>query len=96
MNKIVNILKIANKARCLVVGEELVLKGIRNKSVLVCILASDAGINTTKRISDKSKFYNVPLINDLSGDDLEYILGKPGRKVLGVVDKGFAESILEK
>lgn len=95
MNKIANLLKIAVKAKAIVIGEELVLKGIRNKSIKVVILANDAGPNTTKRIMDKSSFYEIPLITSLNSDDFEYILGKPGRKVIGVIDKGFAESILK-
>lgn len=94
MNRIVNYLKIANKARKIIVGEELVLKGIRGKSVYVVILASDAGINTTKRITDKSNYYEIPLINSLSSEDIDYALGKVGRKVIGITDKGFANAIL--
>lgn len=94
MNKIVNILKIANKARGIIVGEDLVLRGIRNKSVRVIILANDAGPNTTKRVTDKSSFYGIPLLTCLNSEDLEEALGKTGRKVIGVVNSGFANSIL--
>ena len=95
MNKIVNILRIANKARGIVVGEDLVLKGIRNKSIKIVILANDCGPNTTKRITNKSLFYDIKLITCLNSEQIENALGKVGRKVIGVTNQGFADSILK-
>ncbi len=96
MNDVINILKIAQKANKLVLGEELVLKGIRNGSIKLVLLANDAGINTTKRITDKSDFYKIKLLTTLSSSDFDEALTKKGRKVIGVSDKGFAASILNK
>lgn len=96
MDEILNVLRIAVKARKVVLGEELVLSGIRNKSICLVLLANDAGPNTTKRITDKSTFYGIKLLTTLSSIDFDQCLTKKGRKVIGITDKGFANSILSK
>lgn len=56
-------------------------------------LANDAGVNTTKRITDKSTFYKVDLILDFTSEELSSAIGKNNRKVIAVVHTRFAKLI---
>ena len=91
--KIIGYLGLAARARKIVTGEEQVLITIRNQSAKIVFLASDAGVNTTKRITDKSAFYHIKLVTSLSGSDLSKAIGKENRKLIAITDQHFAEMI---
>ena len=92
MDKVLQLLSLVKKANKLITGEEFVTDAIRNKKVYLVFLASDAGINTAKKIKDKTKYYEVPLIDAYSSIDLSNAIGKK-RMVIGITDKNFATSI---
>jgi ribosomal protein L7Ae-like RNA K-turn-binding protein len=87
---------IAYKANKLISGEEFVVDAIRKQKVSLVFLANDAGKNTTKRITDKCKYYNVEIIKDFSSDEISSAIGKSGRMVVGITNKELARSIKEK
>ena len=92
MDKTIQLLSLARKANKLITGEEFVTDAIRKKKVFLVFLASDAGINTTKTVKDKTKYYEVPLINSYTSLELSSAIGKK-RMVIGITDLGFATSI---
>ena len=92
MDKTLQLLSLARKANKLITGEEFVTDAIRNKKVFLVFLASDSGFNTNKKIHDKTKFYDIPLIDTYSSLDLSNAIGKK-RMVIGITDLGFATSI---
>jgi ribosomal protein L7Ae-like RNA K-turn-binding protein len=93
-NQWVSFLGLANRARKVISGEELVLKVVRNGEAKLVLLAEDASTNTAKKVNDKSSYYNIPLrtVND------RYILGsaigKDARVVVAVTDIGFANKLM--
>ncbi|USS86566.1 YlxQ-related RNA-binding protein [Fructilactobacillus cliffordii] len=89
-----NLLGIARRAGKIVTGESLVLNGIRHQQVQFLFLASDAGAATAKRFLDKSRFYAVPVNNDLNKSELSAAIGQP-RTVIGIIDQGFARKLNE-
>lgn len=89
--KIMQQLGLCQKARKLASGEEMVLENIKSQKAKLVFLASDAGKNTTKRITDKSSYYQIPLYKGLSSDELNQAIGKRNRKVACVIDKHFAK-----
>lgn len=91
--KILQLLGLAQRARRLTTGEQLVLKAISAHQVHVVFLASDTGINTSKRIKDKSNFNHIPVIEIFSTQQLTQAIGQP-RKVIGVNDPGFAKGMV--
>ena len=95
MQKILNLLGLATRARKIITGEDFCLDGIRNGHVKYLFLASDAGVNTTKRITDKANYYNVLVDNRFSSIELSKAIGKENRKVVGITDEGFAKKIKE-
>ena len=92
MDKTLQLLSLIKKANKLITGEEFVTDAIRKNKIYLVFLASDAGVNTTKKITDKTKFYNVPLISSYTSDELSNAIGKK-RMVIGITDLGFATSI---
>lgn len=89
-----SLLGLSSRARKIVSGEELVIKEIRNARAKLVLLSEDASANTTKKISDKCTYYQIPLriVND------RYILGqaigKDARVVVAVTDSGFANKLM--
>ncbi|WP_430612282.1 YlxQ-related RNA-binding protein [Enterococcus sp. DIV0876] len=92
--KALNMLGLAMRAGKLVTGEEMTLKEIRNEKAALIILASDAGKNTQKKIKDKSSYYEIPLLDAFSTEEISAAIGKP-RMVIGILDQGFARKVQE-
>ncbi|MCI1892121.1 MAG: ribosomal L7Ae/L30e/S12e/Gadd45 family protein [Schleiferilactobacillus perolens] len=90
--KLMNLIGLAQAASQLTAGEPQVLAAIRAKEAKLVILAADAGAATTKRITDKSAFYQIPLTQALTSMQIAQALGKP-RKILAVTQAGFARSM---
>ncbi len=88
-------LGLAYRAQAVVSGEEFSLNEIKRGKAKLVFLASDAGKNTTKRVSDKSTFYNVELIHTFTTDELSRAIGKTNRKVLAVTKAKFAAMLRE-
>ena len=68
---------------------------IRAKRVFFVIITSDASDNTKKKISDKCRYYQVEYVIDGSSDLLSNAIGK-NRVAVGIIDRGFADSIKSK
>ncbi|MGH1817489.1 YlxQ-related RNA-binding protein [Enterococcus casseliflavus] len=92
--KALNMLGLAMRAGKLVTGEEMTLKEIRNENAALVIVASDAGKNTQKKIKDKSSYYEIPLLDAFSADEISAAIGK-SRMVIGILDQGFARKVQE-
>jgi len=88
--KLLSTIGLAQRASLITSGEEMVLEAIRKGRTRLVFLAQDAGPSTTKRVTDKSTFYAVPLLNCLTGDELSNAIGKNNRKVLCVNDPKMA------
>lgn len=93
-NQWMSLLGLANRARKIISGEELAVKEIRSGRAKLILLAADASQNTTKKITDKCNFYNVPLKTVESRDLLGQAIGKEARVVVAVLDGGFAGKLV--
>ena len=96
MNDILNTIGLCKRANRIVSGEEMVLGKIRTNTCYIVFLASDAGKNTTKRITDKSTFYQIRLVTQFSTDELNKAIGTQNRKVVAVTDRNFTRLIEKK
>jgi ribosomal protein L7Ae-like RNA K-turn-binding protein len=81
------------RAGKLISGEELVLEAVRNGKAKAVILSSDASENTTKRMTDKCSFYNVPLHVAFTRSQIGEAIGKEERVVVAITDQGFSKLI---
>lgn len=94
MNKqaLANLIGLAQRANRIISGEELVVKAIQDNKVRLIFLANDAGPNLSKKITDKSKYYQVEVSTVFSTLELSSAIGK-ARKVLAITDAGFAKKM---
>jgi len=88
-------LGLAMRARKLILGTEIVSNSIAKGEVKLVLVSSSASNNTKKLVANKSKHYDVPLI-ELDDLILNQAIGKVNIKVVGVIDSGFAKSLLSK
>lgn len=93
---LLKLLGLATRARKVVIGEDFSVKTIQKQQAKLVFLASDAGVNTTKKITDKCKFYEVTLINKFNTDEISLAVGNKNRKVVTITDVGFANKMKER
>jgi ribosomal protein L7Ae-like RNA K-turn-binding protein len=93
-NQWMSLLGLANRARKIISGEELALKEVRNGKAKLILLAADASQNTTKKITDKCSYYNVPIKMVENREVLGQAIGKEARVVVAVLDGGFAGKLV--
>lgn len=93
MNRADRMIGLAMKAGRIISGGSSCEDAVRDKKAKLVLLANDASENTKKRIQDKCRFYQVPLIRYSEMDSLGRIIGKSSRSTLAVTDEGFAKEI---
>ena len=92
VEKLCNLIGLAQRAGCLVSGEEQVIKAIQTQKAQLVFLASDAKSNLTKKITDKGKYYQIEVSTVLTTLQLSASVGK-ARKVLAITDAGFSKKM---
>ncbi len=94
-NKVLSLLGLAMRGRNLVSGEFQTLEAVKNGSAMLVIIAEDASANTKKLFTNKCTFYEVPVYEFGTKDELGRAIGKDMRSSLGVSDAGLAEAIVK-
>ena len=94
-NKIFSLLGLAAKGRNLVSGEFQTMEAIRSQSAYLVLVAQDASDNTKKLFHDKSSYYEIPVYDYGTKDDLGRAIGKDLRSSLGVCEEGLANAIIK-
>ncbi|EGR88701.1 YlxQ-related RNA-binding protein [Streptococcus dysgalactiae] len=92
LERLSNLIGLAQRAGKVISGEELVVKAIQSHQVELVFLANDAGPNVTKKVTDKSNYYSVEVSTVFSALELSAALGKP-RKVVAIADAGFSKKM---
>ncbi|MGT2888184.1 YlxQ-related RNA-binding protein [Streptococcus didelphis] len=92
LEKLSNLIGLAQAAGKVVSGEGLAVKAIQKRQVSLVFLAHDAGPNVTKKVTDKSNYYNVEVSTVFSALELSAALGK-ARKVVAIADAGFSKKM---
>ena len=85
-------LGLAQRAGKLISGEELVIKAVQSGQARLVFLANDAAANLSKRITDKSNYYEIPVSTLFTEIELSHAIGQ-NRKVIALVDDGFAKKM---
>lgn len=91
--KWLNTLGLMSRARKLITGEELVVKGIQKGTVHFVLLSEDAANNTKKKLMNKCTHYDIPYVIKGDRHSLGRAIGKEARVVLGITDEGFAKKL---
>jgi len=93
-NNYLNILGLAYRAGKCSLGEDAILRDVRSEKAKLVLLANDIGPQTRKKMTDKCKYYEIPLI--VVEEDREVLsnsIGKSHRVAIAVLDAGFAKKI---
>ncbi|MBD1380052.1 YlxQ family RNA-binding protein [Metabacillus arenae] len=88
-----SLLGLANRARKIISGEELVIREVRNSRAKLVLLAEDASDNTRKKITDKCRYYKIPYRIVSDRYELGQAIGKDARVVVAVMESGFASKM---
>ena len=94
-NKVLSLLGLAMRGRNLVSGEFQTLEAVKNGSAMLVIIAEDASANTKKLFTNKCAFYEIPVYEFGTKEELGRAIGKDVRSSLGVSDAGLAEAIVK-
>lgn len=94
-NKVLSLLGLAMRGRNLVSGEFQTVESIKSGTAYLVIVAQDASANTKKLFKDKCSFYEIPVHEYGTKEDLGRAIGKDLRSSLGVCDAGLAAAILK-
>lgn len=70
LERLSSLIGLAQRAGKVISGEELVVKAIQHQQVILVFLANDAGPNVTKKVTDKSNYYNVEVSTVLNALEL--------------------------
>ena len=92
LEKLSQLLGLAQRAGRVISGEEQVIKAIQTNKAKLVFLAKDAGANLTKQVTDKSKYYDIEVSTVFSTLELSAAIGK-SRKVLAITDTGFSKKM---
>ena len=79
-------LGLAYKAGKVIWGEKAVLSSM--KQIKLLVLAHDAGQNIQSKITKKAFYYNIPVLEIFSTEDITHATGKK-TPCLGITDEGF-------
>ena len=93
-NKLKDYLGLCRLSKNLRYGSEVVLDLIKKKKAKLVILSSAASQNTKKKFYDKTKYYNISII------EIDYIIinsvfNNLDVKVVAILDDGFKDQILK-
>lgn len=94
--KLMGLLGLAAKAGKLIYGVPMTCEALRErKKIYYVFMANNCSENTSKRINDKCRYYNVQLMTvELDVCELARRLGKDGElAAVALTDVGFAEGI---
>lgn len=61
--------------------------------ISLVLLASDASQRTKSMFQKKCEYFNIPIVEVLTIDELSYAIGKTNRVAVGIADQGFSQLI---
>lgn len=94
-NKIYSLLGLAMRGRNLVSGEFQTEDAVKKGSAMLVIVAEDASANTKKLFHDKCSYYEVPVYEYGTKEELGWAIGRNLRSSVGVCDAGLADALIK-
>ena len=91
--KLYGIIGLATKAGKLVAGTDACLEGINKKSIKLVLIAEDASDRTKKQFNEICLLNGIPIYETCKIENLSKAIGKTNKAVIGIKEKGFAESV---
>ncbi|MFV0529496.1 MAG: L7Ae/L30e/S12e/Gadd45 family ribosomal protein [Lachnospiraceae bacterium] len=95
-NNVLQMLGLAMKAGKVASGEFSTEKAVKTGKALLVLVAADASENTKKKFTNMCEYYDVPLYDIATKEELGHFIGKEFRASIAVLDHNFATSIIGK
>ena len=95
-DQVLSLLGLSAKAGKIRSGEFQVEKAVKENQAFVVIVATDASDLSKKSYRDMCSFYQVPIYEYQTKEELGRCIGKEFRAAVPVVDEGFAKGIIKK
>ena len=95
-DQVLSLLGLSAKAGKIRSGEFQVEKAVKENQAFVVIVATDASDLSKKSYRDMCSFYQVPIYEYQTKEELGRCIGKEFRAAAAVVDEGFAKGIIKK
>lgn len=92
-NKIYALLSLAARGANVVSGEFSTENAVKNGTAMLVILALDASDNTKKQFKDKCSFYEIPIFEYGTKEELGHCIGKEQRSSIALINEGLAHSV---
>ena len=86
-------LGLVKRANAILSGDRMI-EGIRKRNVYCVLLSDKASNRTAKVIRDKCAFYQVPIIDNIDGFDLQNVIGENVVSV-GITQYDMAQKVLK-
>ncbi len=93
MHKFYSLLGLCKKAGKLAGGEAAAEEAVRGKTALLLIVAEDASKNTKKKFHNSAKYYQIPIVEYGTKQQLGRAVGEEVRAVFAVTEAGFAKKL---
>ena len=93
MNKFFSLLGLCKRAGKLVAGEVAAEQAVRKKQAFLLILAQDASKNTKKKFTNSAVYYELPLAEIGTKEELGRAIGAEMRSIIAITEKGFAKKL---
>lgn len=94
-DRLLSMLGLAVRAGKTAFGVFLTEKALDEGSASLVIMAEDTGASNRRRIENKCKMWDVPLILYSDKASLSHAAGKKDMPVIAVCDSGFSEAIVK-
>ena len=94
--KLLSLIGLATKAGKIASGEFQTETAVKDGTAHLVIVAEDASDNTKKLFRDKCSFYQVPMYQIGTKEELGAAIGKEYRASIAVLDEGFANAVQKK
>ena len=95
-DQVLSLIGLSAKAGKIKSGEFQVEKAVKENQAFVVIVATDASDLSKKSYRDMCSFYQVPIYEYQTKEELGRCIGKEFRAAVAVVDEGFAKGIIKK
>lgn len=96
VQKISQLLGLAQRAGKIVSGEEMIEKAFKQNKIKLLVLASDASEATKKNYQHLASKYNTPCYMVMEKQVLGQAIGKNERAAIALLDVGFAKALEQK
>ena len=93
MNKFLSLLGLCKRAGKLSAGEVAAEQAVRGKQAYLLILSEDASKNTKKKFRNSAAYYELPLAEIGTKEELGRAIGTDMRSIIAVNEEGFAKKL---